>query len=338
MIVCPLCKSNPVKILRSSTATQVANSFTPKNVDVNRYNALKQNLNKLWKNQAVNIAECWNCKLIFANPFIAGDAEFYSIQAPNTPYPKSKWEYTQTLSKILQLFAPSRISVLDIGAGKGYFLRQLLSQGFTPQSLMSTEFSSVGKASIESVGVECQSVDIRDLKTTRKFDVICMFQVLEHMDRLDELFSTLHELSNPGTCLFIAVPYGKRIEFNEQFQLLLDNPPNHVSRWSHTSFKVLAEKYNWELSGIELQPAHSMYYDMLTAMIDSYLRKTQAGDNWESRIAKIATNTSLPTRYVKALGMIFSPNSWRTAFKVRAYNLKHGVTSESMWVHLTRTA
>jgi 2-polyprenyl-3-methyl-5-hydroxy-6-metoxy-1,4-benzoquinol methylase len=57
-------------------------------------------------------------------------------------------------------------------------------------------------------GVNAVKGDVQELlkQSPDPFDVACMFQILEHMDRLESVFQALYRLTKTGSGVFIAVP------------------------------------------------------------------------------------------------------------------------------------
>jgi SAM-dependent methyltransferase len=85
------------------------------------------------------------------------------------------------------------------------------------------------------------------------FDLIFMFQVLEHMDDLDGIFSRLSVLLRQGGSLYLAVPNLSRTNFQEHNHTLLDMPPNHISRWAKSSFEAILKRHDLRLKEFEVE-------------------------------------------------------------------------------------
>src|SRR5208337_399944 len=156
-------------------------------------------------------------------------------------YPKWKWEFQETYEAIKKL-AKSDLKLMEIGAGDGAFIRRIAEEILPKENIFCTEFSRYGRHRIEYFGVKCSAEDVRCLSDSNSeyedaFDIVCMFQVLEHMDRLELLFKKLNLLMKSGGNLFISVPNQRLIEFNENNGALLDMPPNHVGRWNIRCFE-----------------------------------------------------------------------------------------------------
>lgn len=336
---CPLCGHVDNRVIRTFSLTEVAEFFTPKMVSVKNYERMKLVLSELWQSGDACVMRCGQCDLGFAVPFVAGTAEFYQLEAPDTPYPKDKWEYQRTLQS-LQDRPKLGLRLLDVGAGKGYFLSHLLTRGWKPGQLASTEYSSAGREAIERLGVACAQSDLRSLNTLGVFDVICMFQVLEHLDGYDSLFEGIGRLARPQAEIFIAVPNGARIDFNEDMGLQYDFPPNHLSRWSRKSFEVLAAKYGWVVEGCEVEPQTNVWQEAVYGAVNRYIRNSHVLGSWARLTYGLAdrafVRSSRANKLVKAFGMATSPDVWLTAARV-AFRGRSGGIPHALWVHLRHT-
>jgi hypothetical protein len=81
-----------------------------------------------------------------------------------------------------------------------------------------------------------------------------MFQVLEHMDRLDEVFASLAALSAEGTKLFVGVPNVERTNVQETVAGFWDMPPNHVGRWTLEALAAVAGPAGFAIDGHTYDP------------------------------------------------------------------------------------
>lgn len=257
-IKCPLCSGTSTKHLHffNSDAIQVHLG-----IESIANDAISKQIEKLWGGKKCEFRTCTNCKLTFADPFVAGDSKLYNlIYSSGLNYPKWKWEFDFALNSIKEIHKPSEydsLNILEIGAGVGSFLNQLIKDGFNRNHLLATEFSEHGKKQIESYGVKCLSSDLKDLCTEEnkeKFDVIVLFQVLEHLQDFNGVFKSLDYLLKPKGSLILSVPNNYHREFFEALGYKEDVPPIHISRWNRSSFNFLEKNYQLKIVTHLIEP------------------------------------------------------------------------------------
>lgn len=178
--------------------------------------------------------KCLDCELVFYSPEIAGDGSFYQkLSKFSWYYEDEKWEFNEACSIIAD---KKPHSLLEVGCGFGHFL-----------SKVQNAVSEVSGVEINPEAVKrCQEKGFKvflDLDTiSQKFDMIVMFQVLEHIQSPGEFIKKLISLLAPGGYVIIVVPnpnsYLKDVEYP-----LLDMPPHHFTGWNKRTFLYLAEKY-----------------------------------------------------------------------------------------------
>jgi len=292
---CPICSSNNSEKLWSASCSEQASHFLSPLQDRKKYEILKEHITYLQKSTYISIKKCLDCNFIYSFPYCAGDKKFYDLIFSKTnKYPKERWEF----KKSIEIISKSRYEnprILEIGSGDGAFLKKLIHNNLTKKScITSIEYSEYGKSKIKSLGINCLSIDIKDNKDKlpyKKYDFICLFQVLEHLDSLNELISILKSLlSNKGEIL-IAVPNEKIIEFNELNGALLDMPPNHVGRWSKSSFEKLCELNKLKLIENHIEP-FSLKNFLLMFFSYRFLRKSQ-DNNSIAALIKYRINKNL---------------------------------------------
>ena len=171
---------------------------------------------------------------------------------------------------------------LRLARATGY-VKAVAEAGWPRDQLMALEYSSSGMQAIRSANITCHAVDVRSLVVDSRFEVICMFQVLEHLDDLHGLFTRLYQLTLPTSDLFIGIPNNTWQRENEALGIDDDFPPNHISRWSRESFNQLARRYGWFLSGFELEPPNRIWAARY-AFQESLLRKSEQTGSLANRI------------------------------------------------------
>jgi 2-polyprenyl-3-methyl-5-hydroxy-6-metoxy-1,4-benzoquinol methylase len=157
-------------------------------------------------------------------------------------YTAEKWEHAIAL----QSLAPKQ-RVLEIGCGDGLFLAMLKQAGHSGTGLEINEEAvrlgitaglDIRNATIEKFAAGC----------TKPFDVVCAFQVLEHVtDPCSFLESALHCLRDDGLAIF-AVPNGDGIF--SSLDVAYDMPPHHMLRWNAAAFQFLTKHLSLPQHGL----------------------------------------------------------------------------------------
>lgn len=330
---CPACHTDHAEQLWRVEAAEAAQHYVLREVHPARHRALRDHIESLWGASTCDVLRCTDCGFGFAHPFVAGDAQFYALAYDRTGYPAWKWEYDRTVKALDQADLPAAFSLLEIGAGDGAFLRRVTPSQTPRDRVLATEFSDYGRRSIEALGVRCVAHDVRALPLDAPgapFDVVCLFQVLEHLDGLDALAAHLAALTAPNGHLFAAVPNAERIAFNERHGSLLDMPPNHVGRWTRAAFGALAARHGWYVEAHEVEPER-LSSQLRQLVVYRYMRRRQDARSLANRVERIS-NPALRT----ALRIATAAVSGLTALPTAAALARRGDLGDTQWVHLRR--
>jgi SAM-dependent methyltransferase len=105
---------------------------------------------------------------------------------------------------IVRTFRPSG-TLLDIGCGAGFFVREASQGGFSAEGIeFSHEAAEFGR---RESGVRITEGDFLDSQfADHSFDVVTLWHVLEHLPRPAESLRKIRSLIRPGGLLIIAVP------------------------------------------------------------------------------------------------------------------------------------
>lgn len=262
---CPLCGSKNIVLLNTIEPNQLFNRL-PKNNKIDK-SVFSLYLFKLWRNKEAYFLKCLNCYISFADPFIAGDDSFYNmLYVDENVYPKWKWDFQLSYEFIKRKKKEGfldEVKLLEIGAGNGTFLRKIIEDVVNKENVLATEYSMYGRETLNNMGIQCINYNITNLIDNNKiklcFDVICMFQILEHLDQLDSTFSKLVSLIRSGGFIIIAVPNNRHRELFERFNFIEDLPPVHITRWSKESFNYVSSKYKLKIVDHRIEPTNILH-------------------------------------------------------------------------------
>ena len=163
----------------------------------------------LFKKNSGEYSYCQNCEHIYLSKSLSSEhlLEFYT----NYPTSSLDWHlnesdfYTRVYNSGLDMIQESKSegSILDIGCSSGFFLSIASQRGYIPTGVEPNkqEASFAVKNGINVVGNT-----ISDLSNHQKFDVITLWDVLEHIDSPSEYIHNLKSYLNPGGLIFVQVP------------------------------------------------------------------------------------------------------------------------------------
>ena len=94
-------------------------------------------------------------------------------------------------------------TLLDVGAAYGSFVKFALSKGWTARGIEISEYSSTFAR--EQLGIPVETGTVLDLVNSQaKFDVITLWDVIEHVYDLKETLESIHLLLNKNGVLLIS--------------------------------------------------------------------------------------------------------------------------------------
>lgn len=195
---------------------------------------------------------CVECGLIYFHPEFFGDGEFYSkLSRYDFYYESDKWEFERALM-IVKKARPK--SILEIGCGAGEFLQKVAS---SVEYSLGLDLNESALAAARQKGLEVSSMPLNEVDRT--FDMIVLFEVLEHLKSPGELLKTIERILNPGGILVIAVPNPDGY-LKDMGVVLLDMPPHHNTCWKKETFDSLSIMLNMEMMTYEIEPLKFVHY------------------------------------------------------------------------------
>lgn len=153
--------------------------------------------------------------------------------------------------------------LLEIGSGTGYFLNEMKCRKWLVTGIEKSE--SARKYAKTKFDLDCQdSVYLYDIPADTK-DVVVMWHVLEHLERLNRVMDRIYEILKADGTAVIAVPntassdakhYGK-------YWAAYD-VPRHLWHFSPDNFEVLANRHHFEVVKVKPMYLDAFYISMLS--------------------------------------------------------------------------
>jgi len=170
--------------------------------------------------------------------------------------------------KIIKSFNPKAKSVLDYGTATGEFLSFMHKKTF---SVSGVEPNKKARDIANDLLNKKVSVSIDDL--SKKYDVITLWHVLEHIPNVDEIIEKLKQKLNPNGIILVAVPNFKSFDavYYKKYWAAYD-VPRHLWHFSPKSIERLFQKHKMEVKAQKPLYFDSFYVSLLS---EKYKRKHQ---------------------------------------------------------------
>ncbi len=219
--------------------------------------------------ETVQIYKCLDTCFRFYYPLDTdGDGEFYeALQKHSWYYMDWKWEH-ETASKIIK----PNDKVLEIGCARGGFLNKIRQKGI---DYMGLELNESAAEYGRSRGLEILSQSIQDhaKENPEKYDVVCSFQVLEHIAEVKEFMHASIDALKPCGKLIVNVPNN----FTNSPILknnILNMPPHHMGLWDAVSLANLQCVFPIRLELLEIEPIQKYHLGYYKSYIqDGFIKK-----------------------------------------------------------------
>ncbi|MFO0321512.1 MAG: class I SAM-dependent methyltransferase [Bacteroidota bacterium] len=225
------------------------------NIDVS--NNFK-NLNQIY------LCKCPLTSLEFFYPLnLDGNSDFYEqLSLNNWYYNVNRWEHKEIINRIKE-----ETSILEIGSGDGVFLNNLTSQKKISYTGLELNLAAIEKAKLKRINLISETLANHVSKTynVEKYDIVCSFQVLEHISDINLIIQDSLKALKKGGRLIVAVPNNDAsfMKNNSHPSKYLNMPPHHVNLFNEQSLYKLQEIFNLKLCEILKEPIQENHIDVL---------------------------------------------------------------------------
>jgi len=139
---------------------------------------------------------------------------------------------------------PNVEDMLDVGCGYGFWMDYCKNLGIRSQGIdISPEVVDYAKTKLN---LDVTHSDLVGFEPKKKYDLIMMFDVVEHLENPNEVLTKYHGFLKDDGLLYVQVPdlIGFRIPSNHGYGL-----PHHLWQFNFKTMKKLLEKNNYSVEG-----------------------------------------------------------------------------------------
>ena len=137
--------------------------------------------------------------------------------------------------------------LLEVGCGAGWMLEAFAQRGWEVAGLERT--SSIAQEITERTGIKVYTGDLALIQTEERFDVILLYNVLEHLPDPGAVIDHCKRLLNPGGRIIITLPnilsWQARLTKGSWFHL---DAPRHLFHFSEASMGRFLNSHGLEIT------------------------------------------------------------------------------------------
>lgn len=159
---------------------------------------------------------------------------------------------------------PGGSDVLDIACGAGVLCRKI-KRARPDAGVMGVDFSEYmitrNREQDAPLGIEYRCIDVRTSLGVieQQFDVVCMCEILEHLEQPERVVASAFARLKPGGRFILTCPHDNSIPDHE-----------HVRVWGHDDLFHLLARYAREVTFVHFPPPYFHIWMM------AYVTKNQA--------------------------------------------------------------
>ncbi len=233
-----------------------------------------------------NIVQCQNCQLNYVNPrysteqlevvyssdkIIGGNWQSYKYlfdlgqpdemqgQLKTGAYNARMYDWKFAL--IEEHNSTKSRKLLDIGCGDGKFVYEAIQRGFDANGIdLSPDRIEQGRKTY-GLGNALRNMNIDDFSADEKFDIITMWDLIEHLESPSSLLAKLEKISHKDTIIVILTMSLDSITYKHfgKFWNYM-NPTQHLYYFSHSTLEKMFNKNGLELVAIEMDDSRDKHF------------------------------------------------------------------------------
>lgn len=241
----------------------------------------------------LNIVKCNSCQLVFSKKTFSQDElkeayDYLYNKKENSHYSAhTDSEYEKLVKgilpnigynreKVIKKYITKNSHVLEIGSGVGLIGKYLEEQGVT--EYLGLEIDSDTYLKSKKNGLNTMNEDFQYMQEIDKqFDVIMLWEVLEHLQDLELFIQMAYERLNQNGILMFSVPNFDKIKnYKDKTRIYQDEPPIHLNFFTKKSIKnIFSEKWKIDYLYVKKRPylnfkSKNFYKMMLKTVIGQY--------------------------------------------------------------------
>ena len=160
--------------------------------------------------------KCRQCDHVFTDGYFDAESNAVLMSKPDAALSNQvdpdavRYAWARTVREVARLAFPG--SWLDVGVGSGALARIAREWGY---SIVGVDTRHDAVSSLQTHGIECREIDFLDLGIDESFDIVSMFDVLEHLPRPRAAIAQAFSLLKEGGLLVVSTPNSESFSWHE---------------------------------------------------------------------------------------------------------------------------
>ena len=243
----PLTLTNKISLVKSIKTKEIIAKYKKHQIDVSSYfEGIKQ----------ISVFRCDETGYMFYYPYsVAGDSAFYQhFQKFDWYYMPWKWEH-----EITTTYLADGMSVLEVGCAHGAFLDRINTL-FNLRVSVGLELNESTPTQNEKWYIINQYVQEYAKEHSEEFDLVCSYQVLEHISEVHSFLEANVACLKRGGKLVISVPNNDSF-IKKDSDGALNMPPHHMGLWTEESLLALTNIFPLKILKIHIEDLRDYHVD-----------------------------------------------------------------------------
>lgn len=204
------------------------------------------------------LKRCPRCGVVFTEPRCPAAADWYARAYARGLIERAPLGLDSWRVRTFRAHGLKGGELLDAGCGDGHFLEAARKMGFKARGF---DFDAAAIAKARARGLEARVSDFdaafADPALKGRFDVVTLFDVLEHVPEPARFLCAAKALVRPGGHLVLTMPDERRPHPGTRERL--DYPPNHYTRWTPQALRAVLERQGLEVRWLDSEPLDTRY-------------------------------------------------------------------------------
>ena len=276
----------------------------PANFDLQALNSSTFSARRLPDRIHYRIVKCRACGLVRSDPVVDFSiiSRLYSQSTLN--YDDEAESIRRTYGRYLAKLAPYRVpgaSLLEVGCGNGFFLEEAMAQGYETVRGIEPSASAVAKARPKIQPMIVCDVMRSGVFDRNAFNVVCLFQVFDHVPEPGALLDECFRILKPGG---LVLCINHNIEAVSA-RILQERSPiidiEHTYLFSPATMSRIFVKHGFSIKNSgRVYNNYSLYYLIRILPLSARVKQLLLGPLRKSGIGKVRLSVPLGNLYLIA--------------------------------------